>query len=145
MILHKPVLVDPAEAERVEMDDLDDLVELYRCRPAHEKDGTFFLPAQVAEGIYFGIRAHGRLVAVAGTHLVNRVESAAAIGNVFCRPENRGQGLGSRVISAVVAALVGEGMQTIGLNVSPDNPAANLYRRLGFRDACEYVEGTATR
>jgi ribosomal protein S18 acetylase RimI-like enzyme len=45
----------------------------------------------------------------------------------------------------VVEALVREGIQTIGLNVGPDNPAARLYRRLGFREVCEYVEGTATR
>ena len=145
MMLERPALVDWAGTERIGLDNLSDLIQLYSRRPAAEKDGTFFLPAQVKAGVYFGIREHGRLVAVAGTHLVNRVESAAAIGNVFCRPECRGQGLGSRVISAVVSALVREGIQTIGLNVGPDNPAGNLYRRLGFREACEYVEGTAER
>ena len=143
MVLEKPVLVDPVGVERLGVNDLNDLVELYSCRSASEKDGTFFLPAQVAEGIYFGIREPDRLVAVAGTHLVNRAESAAAIGNVFCRPERRGRGLGARVTSAVVDALVREGIQTIALNVGPDNPAGNLYRRLGFREACGYVEGTA--
>jgi GNAT superfamily N-acetyltransferase len=143
MILEKPALVDPRGTERIGVNSLNDLAELYSCRTAQEKDGTFFLPAQVAEGVYFGIRADGRLVAAAGTHLVNCAENAAAIGNVFCLPECRGQGLGSRVTSAVVDALVKEGIQTIGLNVGPDNSAANLYRRLGFRDACDYVEGTA--
>ena len=145
MILEQPALVDPAGPERIGVNDLDDLVQLYSSRSAAEKDGTFFLPAQVADGIYFGIREHGRLVAVAGTHLLNRAESAAAIGNVYCRPDRRAQGLGSRVTSAVVDALVREGIQTIGLNVGPDNPAASLYRRLGFREVCEYVEGTAER
>jgi GNAT superfamily N-acetyltransferase len=145
MILEKPALVDPAGTERIGVDDLNDLVQLYSGRSAEEKDGTFFLPAQVADGIYFGIHEHGRLVAVAGTHLINRAESAAAIGNVYCRPDRRGQGLGSRVTSAVVDALVRGGIQTIGLNVGPDNPAASLYQRLGFREVCEYVEGTAAR
>jgi ribosomal protein S18 acetylase RimI-like enzyme len=86
------------------------------------KGWNVFLPAQLAEGVYFGIRADGRLVAAAGTHLVNCAENAAAIGNVFCLPECRGQGLGSRVTSAVVDALVKDGIQTIGLNVGPDNP-----------------------
>ena len=144
MILETPALVDPVGVETLGVNDLRDLVELYSCRSASEKDGTFFLPAQVAEGIYFGIRAQGRLVAVAGTHLVNRAESAAAIGNVFCLSEYRGQGFGARVTSAVANALVRESIETIGLNVGPDNRAANLYRRLGFRDFCEYIEGTAT-
>jgi ribosomal protein S18 acetylase RimI-like enzyme len=145
MILETSALVDPAGVETLGVNDLNDLVELYGFRSASEKDGTFFLPAQVAEGMYFGIRAHGRLVAVAGTHLVNRAESAAAIGNVFCLSEYRGRGFGARVTSAVANALVKEGIETIGLNVGPDNPAVNLYRRLGFRDVCSYVEGTATR
>jgi hypothetical protein len=84
MILETSALVDPVGVETLGVNDLNDLVELYSFRSVSEKDGTFFLPAQVAEGMYFGIRAHGRLVAVAGTHLVNRAESVAAIGNVFC-------------------------------------------------------------
>ncbi len=137
MILETSALVDPVGVETLGVNDLNDLVELYGFRSASEKDGTFFLPAQVADGMYFGIRAHGRLVAVAGTHLVNRAESAAAIGNVFCLSEYRGRGFGARVTSAVVNALVKEGIETIGLNVGPDNPAVNLYRRLGFRDVSE--------
>jgi GNAT superfamily N-acetyltransferase len=143
MMLETSALVDPVGVETLGVNDLNDLVELYSCRSPSEKDGTFFLPAQVAEGMYFGIRAHGRLVAVAGTHLVNRAESAAAIGNVFCLSEYRGRGFGARVTSAVANALVKEGIETIGLNVGPDNPAVNLYRLLGFRDVCVYVEGTA--
>jgi ribosomal protein S18 acetylase RimI-like enzyme len=37
-----------------------------------------------------------------------------------------------------------EGIQTIGLNVSAENPATKLYQRLGFRKACSYVEGPAS-
>jgi ribosomal protein S18 acetylase RimI-like enzyme len=85
----------------------------------------------------------GRFRVVAGTHLINRSESVAAVGNVFCLPEYRGNGLGARVTSAVVSALIKEGIQTIGLNVSPENPATKLYRRLGFRELCLYLEGTA--
>jgi predicted GNAT family acetyltransferase len=119
-------------------------VELYNCRDGQEKEGTFFSPAQVVDGGYFGIRDNGRLVAAAGTHLINRCESVAAVGNVFCVPEYRGQGLGARVTSADVNALIKDGIQTIGLNVSPENPAAKLYYRLGFRKACLYIEGTAS-
>ncbi|MFZ0503966.1 MAG: GNAT family N-acetyltransferase [Chthoniobacterales bacterium] len=71
-------------------------------------------------------------MAAAETHLINREESVAAIGNVFCLPQHRGKGLGARVISALVNALIKEGIRTIGLNVSPENSAVQLYRRLGF-------------
>jgi GNAT superfamily N-acetyltransferase len=143
MVLHEATLADFTGVESIETKDLNDLVELYDCRSGQENEGTFFLPAQVLEGVYFGVRCDGRLVAAAGTHLINREESVAAIGNVFCLPQHRGKGLGACVISAVLNALIKEGIRTIGLNVSPENSAVQLYRRLGFREACLYVEGMA--
>ena len=144
MILQEAALVDFTGAEMIAANDLNELVELYYRRDSQEKKGTFFSPAQVADGGYFGIRCHGRLVAAAGTHLINRRESIAAVGNVFCLPEYRGKGLGARVTSAVVNTLIKDGIRTIGLNVSPENPATKLYHGLGFRKACLYVEGTAS-
>lgn len=145
MILRDPALADFAGVETIAADDLKELVELYDSRDGKEKEGTFFSPVQVVNGVYFGIRDHGRLVAAAGTHLINRSESVAAVGNVFCLPEYRGKGLGARVTSAVVSALIKEDIRTIGLNVGLENPATKLYNRLGFRKACSYVEGIASR
>jgi GNAT superfamily N-acetyltransferase len=145
MILREAALADVIGTEIIPANGLPELVELYNCRTAQEKAGTFFLPTQLIDGAYFGVRSNGRLVAAAGTHLINRGESVAAVGNVFSLPAYRGKGLGTRVTSAVVNALIQEGIQTIGLNVSPESPAAQLYRRLGFREACLYVEGTALR
>ena len=141
MILREPALSDFAGVEMIAADDLKELVELYDSRDGKEKEGTFFSSAQVINGVYFGVRDNGRLVAAAGTHLINRHENVGAVGNVFCLPEYRGQGLGARVTSAVVNALIKEGIQTIGLNVGPENPATKLYQRLGFRKVCSYVEG----
>jgi ribosomal protein S18 acetylase RimI-like enzyme len=45
----------------------------------------------------------------------------------------RGRGLGSRLIKQLLDAADAR-YPGISLSVSPDNPAANLYRRLGFRD-----------
>ncbi|MBV9732241.1 MAG: GNAT family N-acetyltransferase [Verrucomicrobia bacterium] len=143
MILREPALSDFVGVETIAADDLKELVELYDSRDGKEKEGTFFSSAQVVNGVYFGVRDHGRLVAAAGTHLINRRESVAAVGNVFCRPEYRGKRLGARITSAVVNALIKEGIQTIGLNVGPENPATKVYHRLGFREACSYVEGIA--
>jgi hypothetical protein len=81
MILQEPALVDFTGAEVIAAKNLDELVELYNCRDGQEKEGTFFSPVQFAEGAYFGIRDHGHLVAAAGTHLINRRESVAAVGN----------------------------------------------------------------
>jgi hypothetical protein len=66
--------------------DLNELVELYNCRDGQEKEGTFFSPAQVVDGGYFGIRDNGRLVAAAGTHLISRRESVAALETFFVFP-----------------------------------------------------------
>jgi GNAT superfamily N-acetyltransferase len=145
MILQEPALADFTGVEMIAAKNLNELVELYNCRGGQEKEGTFFSPVQAAGGAYFGIRDEGHLVAAAGTHLINLRESVAAVGNVFCLPEYRGKGLGARVTSAVVNTLIREGIQTIGLNVGPENPATKLYRRLGFREACSYVEGVASR
>ena len=114
MILREPDLSGFTGVEIIAANDLNELVELYNRRDGQEKEGTFFSPAQVVAGRYFGIRDNGRLVAAAGTHLVNRIESVAAIGNVFCLPDYRRQGLGARVTSAVVNALIKEGIRTIG-------------------------------
>jgi ribosomal protein S18 acetylase RimI-like enzyme len=145
MILREPALADFSGAEMIAANNLDELVQLYNWRDRQEKEGTFFSPTQVVEGVYFGIRDQSHLVAAAGTHLINRRESVAAVGNVFCHPEYRGKGLGARVTSAVVSTLIKEGIRTIGLNVGPENPVTKLYRRLGFREACSYVEGVASR
>jgi predicted GNAT family acetyltransferase len=106
MILREPALADFTGVGTIAADDLKELVELYDSRDGEEKEGTFFSPVQVQNGIYFGIRDHGRLVAAAGTHLINRSESLAAVGNVFCLPAYRGKGLGARVTSAVLSALI---------------------------------------
>ena len=82
------------------------------------------------------------LVAAAGTHLLAREEGAAAIGNVYTRRDRRGRGLGRLATSAVLAEL--SGVETIGLNVRPDNDAAlHLYESLGFARHCEFYEALA--
>ena len=43
-------------ATKIAANDLNELVELYNCRDGQEKEGTFFSPAQVVAGGYFGIR-----------------------------------------------------------------------------------------
>jgi hypothetical protein len=86
MILREPALADFTGVETIAADDLKELVELYDSRDGQEKEGTFFSPVQVVNGVYFGIRNHGRLVAAAGTHLINRSEALPPLETFFVFP-----------------------------------------------------------
>jgi ribosomal protein S18 acetylase RimI-like enzyme len=101
-----------------------------------------FTDSQLFQGIYYGwFNAH-HLVSVAGTHIVSRKSTVAAIGNVFTHPKFRNSGYATQVTAAVVGELLDEGMATIVLNVGVKNhPAIASYRRLGFTHHCKYVEG----
>jgi ribosomal protein S18 acetylase RimI-like enzyme len=108
--------------------------------------GIAFAPFQLETGFFRGVRRDGELVAVAGVHVVSRNESVAGVGNIFTRPDYRGQGLAGMVTSAVAMALQEAGIRTIGLNVEHTNAAAiRVYERVGFRTHFSYHEGMAER
>ena len=120
--------------------------EIQRLYATGAGAGVAFGAFQLDTGFFRGVRHNGELVAVAGVHVVSQAEGVAGVGNVFTREDNRGRGLAQVTTSAVVAALVDAGIETIGLNVEQDNVAAiAAYQRLGFRTAFEYWEGTAVR
>lgn len=48
-------------------------------------------------------------------------------------PEHRGRGVGTSLLSRLIEA-AGDRYEYISLSVSADNPAARLYRRLGFEE-----------
>ena len=122
-------------------DDLGALRNLYAEEPP-----AFFLPEQVKDGVYFGVRQSGDLVAVAGTHVVSARGSVGAIGNVYTRPDCRGRGLAAEVTGAVAGELRRRGIATIVLNVADSNGVARrVYQRLGFVDYCVFHEGLARR
>ncbi len=103
----------------------------------------FFYASMVTDGVFFGVYQGDELIAAAGTHLVSRDESAAAIGNVYVRRDRRGRGLGRAVTAAVLHELAG--IATVGLNVRADNDAAiRVYQSLGFVRHCDFREALAT-
>jgi ribosomal protein S18 acetylase RimI-like enzyme len=107
--------------------------------------GPAFAPAQMAQGVFYGVFVDGRLVAAAGTHLVSLTYGVAAVGNVFAHPNHRRQGYGTAVTSAVVADLVECGIGEVVLNVSQANEAAiRVYEWLGFERYCPFYEGPVT-
>jgi ribosomal protein S18 acetylase RimI-like enzyme len=121
--------------------------DLGALRNLYEEDPpAFFLPEQVKDGVYFGVRQAGDLVAVAGTHVVSARGSVAAIGNVYTRPDCRGRGLAAEVTGAVARELRRRGIATIVLNVTDSNDVARrVYQRLGFVHYCVFHEGLARR
>ena len=126
-------------ATRLGAPDVEALQRLYADGEASGESPDFFFPSMVTDGVFHGVRDGGELNAAAGTHLVSRDEGIACIGNVYTRRDSRGRGLARQVVSAVVADLTG--IETIGLNVRADNPAAiHLYESLGFVRHCEFFE-----
>ena len=111
-----------------------------------------FSPAQVAEGVFFGLESQaldqmkrGTLIAVAGTHLVAPTMGVAAVGNIYTHPAHRGKGYGQLVTSAVTEELLNRNLLVV-LNVDEGNTAAvHLYEKLGYRVHCPFVEGVGRR
>jgi ribosomal protein S18 acetylase RimI-like enzyme len=132
--------VSTAGVERLGPEDLLAIQNLYE---RHPDQPDAFHERQLAMGPFFGIRENEEIVSIAGVHIMSPWASVAAIGNVFTRPDRRGQGLATRTSAAVVQAVLEEGIDTIVLNVAMDNePALRCYENLGFSQYCSYYEGS---
>jgi ribosomal protein S18 acetylase RimI-like enzyme len=130
---------DPG-VERLAPSDSGELNRLYRLG-----FGSWLPPSAIAEGIYYGIRVNGRLVAAAGTHVIGRQAKIAVVGNVLTQPEFRGRGYAQATTAAVTAQLL-EFCDHVVLNVRSDNPPAlNAYRRLGYAEHVRFEERLAHR
>jgi predicted GNAT family acetyltransferase len=143
MVLHADLSMASSSTLAVALgpDDLGALQDLYKKDPPE-----FFLPEHVKDGVYFGVRQAGDLVAVAGTHVVSARGSVGAIGNVYTRPDCRGRGFAAEVTGAVARELRRRSIATIVLNVAHSNDLARrVYERLGFTEYCAFHEGLARR
>lgn len=130
------------QTERLGPHSLGELRELYAL---DEGRGTFFSAEQLAAGVFYGVRQRGRLVSVAGTHIVAPGQGVAAVGNVFTHPAERGQGFAAACTSRVTEELLARQMLVV-LNVRQSNaPAIHVYERLGYVEHCPFIEMPATR
>ncbi|MEO5965385.1 MAG: GNAT family N-acetyltransferase [Candidatus Limnocylindrales bacterium] len=130
----------PAQVERLLPVEVGELNRLYQLG-----FGAWLPPSAVAEGVYFGIRVNGRLVAAAGTHVISRQARLAVVGNVLTRSEHRGRGYAKAVTSAVTAELL-RYCDEVVLNVRSDNPSAiQAYTRLGYVEHARFEERLVRR
>lgn len=127
-------------AERLSPADIGDLNRLYQLGL-----GGGFPASILDDGVYYGVRIGGRLVAAAGTHVISETEGIGVVGNVLTHADHRGQGHAQAVTSAVTAELLGR-VPDVVLNVYADNaPAVAAYARLGYREYCRLAEWVAYR
>jgi hypothetical protein len=100
-----------------------------------------WLPASaITDGVYYGIRAGGKLIAAAGTHVISPTARLAVVGNVLTHVDQRGRGYATAVTSAVTEELLSFCDEVV-LNVRSDNPPAlQAYRRLGYLEHVRFEE-----
>jgi ribosomal protein S18 acetylase RimI-like enzyme len=147
VLTDRSLVTFPAQSQltRLGVPDGERLRQLYSLGGEFAPD--YFDPYQLQDGVYFGVLGENdNVVAAGGTHILDRSEHIAAIGNMYTRSDQRGQGYGSAILQAVVVTLLEQGFQTIFLNVDPRNAGARrLYQRYGFTDYCVFMEGTGVR
>jgi ribosomal protein S18 acetylase RimI-like enzyme len=130
----------PSDAQRLLPVEIGDLNKLYQLGFA-----SWLPPSAIQEGVYYGIRVGGRLVAAAGTHVVSSDARLAVVGNVLTNVEYRGRGYATATTGAVTADLLRFCDQVV-LNVRADNPPAlQAYRKLGYREHVRFEERLAHR
>ena len=107
---------------------------------------TSWLPSDsIANGVYYGVRVNGRLVAAAGTHDISREARLAAVGNVMTAPDFRNRGFAKLATSAVTEELL-RYCDEVVLNVRSDNPPAiAAYARIGYHEHSRFEERLAHR
>ena len=125
---------------RLNAGDIDDLNRLYQLGFR-----AGFAQAILDDAVYYGVRVRGRLVSAAGTHVINRREGIAVVGNVMTHADFRGHGFAKMVTGAVTADLLAQ-VPDVALNVHADNaPAVAAYSRLGYREYCRLTERLGRR
>lgn len=125
----------PANASRLVPAESGELNRLYQLGFA-----SWLSASAIAEGVYYGIRIGGRLIAAAGTHVISPAARLGVVGNVFTHVDHRGRGYATAVTGAVTEELL-RTCDAVVLNVRADNPPAlQAYRRLGYAELVRFEE-----
>ena len=130
----------PADVRRLHPIDIGELNRLYQLGFA-----SWLPSSSIADGVYYGLRVNGKLVAAAGTHVVSADARLAVVGNVLTHADFRGGGYATATTGAVTADLLRYCDQVV-LNVRADNPPAlQAYRKLGFQEHVRFEERLSHR
>lgn len=144
MTLDDPARVAQTDTRAAARLSVEDTVET-RAFFDESYPGNWFDERMLETGCYFGIRADGRLVCVAGVHVFSPRYRVAALGNIATHPAYRRRGFATMATAAVCAHLAPL-CDCITLNVKADNAAAlSCYSRLGFGVCASYEEHMARR
>jgi ribosomal protein S18 acetylase RimI-like enzyme len=128
--------MDLSQVAPLSHSDTADIIDLYQYYP-----GNFFEPYQLETGYYYGIREGEQLVSIAGIHVVSSANDVAAIGNIVTHPDHRSKGYSRQCTSYLLDKLFGL-VSLTALNVQSENGAArSIYKRLGFSEHMDYLEG----
>jgi ribosomal protein S18 acetylase RimI-like enzyme len=113
---------------------------------ATEGGPSHYTPEAIDRAVYYGVIDGGRVIAVAGTHVVAPESGIAVVGNVFTHPRHRGRGYATLVTAAVTRELLHRGCAEVVLTVDPTNtPALKAYTNLGYRPGVPVVEARLQR
>jgi ribosomal protein S18 acetylase RimI-like enzyme len=127
---------DTAQVERLGAGNIGEMLALY----AESYPGNWFDPRMVETGHYYGLRAGGALLSVAGVHVYAPQQHVAALGNIVTHPAARGRGYAS-LVTARLCQELRKTVDQIGLNVRAENAVAiACYRGLGFARVAGYEE-----
>jgi [ribosomal protein S18]-alanine N-acetyltransferase len=70
---------------------------------------------------------------------------AAVLASIYVLPDERGRGLGRQLLATFISDARSQGFRKLKLGVRADNPARQLYEKVGFRHThdergyCHYV------
>jgi GNAT superfamily N-acetyltransferase len=126
MILRrKPPKVSDERIERLTDADALEMLELATLT----KPGPFTLRAQ-ALGEFFGVKADGRLIAMAGERM--KVDGLTEVSGVCTHPDFQGRGLGKLLSIFMVHRVLDRGETPFLHAFATNKPAIELYEAIGF-------------
>jgi ribosomal protein S18 acetylase RimI-like enzyme len=114
------------EAIPLRAHDVPEMLELVR-----QTDPGPFLDRTIELGDYLGVRRDGQLVAMAGERL--HFDGWTEISGVCTAPTQRGHGMASRLVSALIAGIQQRSERPFLHVLTGNANAIRLYEELGFR------------
>ena len=128
LFLYEAIHVPPGQTpyER----DIIDIPEIYNYIKDFGKPDDLGLVAETENGVV--ALATSRLLAGPGIKGYGNIDETTPELMISVLPKARGQGIGTKLLTALHEALKKRGEKRISLSVQKTNPAVRLYQRLGY-------------